>query len=983
MKKSVFKKPLALIAASALMLTSVFTGITASADSASAADIIAATKFAKKPIYEVDFTKYGKGQAAPSDWIGEYEYPFLWRANGSYINKLLAENYDDDGMGLKYGAVKKVNIVTLPELNTENYVVTVEASFKSGNNDGSFGIATDIPTDYTLKEKALESGIAYNKDNRVLVWHEEFDGDALDSSSFGFERSMDNSDIAYSNDAQNVKVCNGNLVLKANRTENGYTTAEGLSTKKTMAFKYGYLEMRARVPYSHGAWPSLWAKSSPTHHEENVGWGAEVDIFEVFSSTNKLYPNLHKYGHDQGPHYDIQSTALKSNGYTFADGADLNDYHIYGFEWTKDYMKFYVDGVCYQTYDLNAPIILEKGNEVEFKFGINDGYYEFSPVFRPISSTAQSVKYSVMTDGKIPFDGADNLTAQVWFVDDGKLGKLSTGDETAPTQRQSDEDMESFAYDKTGINGDFYRLKFNTGIHTVKIKCQDEPFKITALLLKRVKETEKYSDVEKNYNGTEKYNGAPIIVEGESPVLRNDYSLTAKADNSDIKVTPNDSKHSVINYIGGENWAKPYQEIVWETQVPKDGLYAVDFFFKQNSIINGCAFRSLKIDGEIPFAEAKTIAFPYKTAWQNMRLKDENGNEALLRLTKGKHRISLCVTLGTVAEVYKSLQGITEKVGSMYLDVVMITGETPDSNRDYELYKQIPDYETRLEDIYDELSSLSAVLKSRSDINGELDAAVRNMMRAVKKMHDERYKSHMYLDTYYSYYQTLCSWLFDIKDMSLSLDKIVLSTPGRKCEVKSGGFFKAVWFTLKRFAVSFTGDYTLDLVTLKAAFLARIEIFTETRSAVGVALGSVAARNIDKLMIGALIFGAKHCLFDCHDLTFDVFIVVVGKTHIGCDRCAGNGNFCPLCPYLFGQHFHTVGKDFQHTNVVIAHHTFRVPFTNHNDKVFFFAKAAEKRVFAVLIHPENNLAFANAESVFNLVVFRHSLFLFHCLHLLY
>ena len=187
-----------------------------------------------------------------------------------------------------------------------------------------------------------------------MFWYEEFDGDALDSSSFGFERSMDNSDIAYSNDAQNVKVCNGNLVLKANRTENGYTTAEGLSTKKTMAFKYGYLEMRARVPYSHGAWPSLWAKSSPTHHEENVGWGAEVDIFEVFSSTNKLYPNLHKYGHDQGPHYDIQSTALKSNGYTFADGADPNDYHIYGFEWTKDYMKFYVDGVCYQTYDLNA-----------------------------------------------------------------------------------------------------------------------------------------------------------------------------------------------------------------------------------------------------------------------------------------------------------------------------------------------------------------------------------------------------------------------------------------------------------------------------------------------------------------------------------------------------------------------------------------------------------------------------------------------------
>ena len=49
--------------------------------------------------------------------------------------------------------------------------------------------------------------------------------------------------------------------------------------------------MRARVPYSHGAWPSLWAKSSPTHHEENVGWGAEVDIFEVFSSCIRIYIN--------------------------------------------------------------------------------------------------------------------------------------------------------------------------------------------------------------------------------------------------------------------------------------------------------------------------------------------------------------------------------------------------------------------------------------------------------------------------------------------------------------------------------------------------------------------------------------------------------------------------------------------------------------------------------------------------------------------
>ena len=229
--------------------------------------------------------------------------------------------------------------------------------------------------------------------------------------------------------------------------------------------------------------------------------------------------------------------------------------------------------------------------------------------------------------------------------------------------------------------------------------------------------------------------------------------------------------------------------------------------------MNGCAFRSLKIDGEIPFEEARCISFSYKTAWQSMRLKGEDGEELKVYLTRGKHKLSLTVTLGPVAEIYESLQAITEKIGEMYIDIVMITGETPDSGRDYELYKQIPDYEQELGEIYDELSALSENLKSRKDINGELDAAVRNMMRTVKQMHDKRYESHMYLDNYYSYYQTLCSWLFDIKNMALSLDKICLSAPDSECQVKRGGFFEGIAFSFKRFIASFSGDYTVNSIS--------------------------------------------------------------------------------------------------------------------------------------------------------------------------
>ena len=51
-------------------------------------------------------------------------------------------------------------------------------------------------------------------------------------------------------------------------------------------------------------------------------------------------------------------------------------------------------------------------------------------------------------------------------------------------------------------------------------------------------------------------------------------------------------------------------------------------------------------------------------------------------------------------------------MGDLYLDIVMITGEDPDTNRDYELHKQIPEFEETLTDSLKKLNALS------KDLNG-------------------------------------------------------------------------------------------------------------------------------------------------------------------------------------------------------------------------------------------------------------------------
>lgn len=457
---------------------------------------------------------------------------------------------------------------------------------------------------------------------------------------------------------------------------------------------------------------------------------------------------------------------------------------------------------------LKNPQKLSDGKSVDISVNLPQGIYEPILLYSAADQSAQEVEYSLKLDGAYPFEEASMLTAPVYYQDDGDFITLLSGDQTASTQKQLDGLMSSAAYDIEGVRLTPYTVDISEGVHTVTVTSIGNDFNICGIAFNIPEDLKSYKEVQAGYNSVAEYNGRQITIEAEKPLYRNDFSLTAKSDTGSGDITPRSATKSLINYIGGSTWSRPAQELTWEFEVPEDGLYSIGFSFKQNTIINGNSYRWLKIDGKTPFEEAATIAFPYKSAWQYKNFSDENGEDYLFHLTKGKHTVSLAVTLVGVSEVYDILNEICANIGDTYLDIVMITGETPDANRDYELYKQIPDFQEKLLGYYNELTVLSDSLNSNKDINGELDGAVKNMARVSKQMYDEKYASHLYLDTFYSYYQTLSSWLYEIKNMGLSLDKIIISAPGSEVNTERMNIFQKFGFSFTRFIKSFAGDYS-------------------------------------------------------------------------------------------------------------------------------------------------------------------------------
>jgi len=185
----------------------------------------------------------------------------------------------------------------------------------------------------------------------TAIWFDEFNVDgAPNNAKWGYDLGAggwgNNEAQYYTNRVENVIVQNGVLkikTIKENYSGSNYTSARIL-TKDKFSFKYGKVEIKAKLPSGGGIWPALWMLGN---NIGTVGWPAcgEIDIMEnVGNSPDKIYGTLHHPGHSGG------------NG----DGATVNiantttEFHIYCLDWRADFIKFYVDNQLFYTFTNSA-----------------------------------------------------------------------------------------------------------------------------------------------------------------------------------------------------------------------------------------------------------------------------------------------------------------------------------------------------------------------------------------------------------------------------------------------------------------------------------------------------------------------------------------------------------------------------------------------------------------------------------------------------
>ena len=179
------------------------------------------------------------------------------------------------------------------------------------------------------------AGAAPPEGDYKLVWHDEFDGEALDLTKWDYRGLGPRRDAV--NTKESVRVDGeGHLVLTTSKVGGEYHTGM-VGTQGKFETTFAYFECRVKMQTQVGHWSAFWLQS-PTINEvgDSRVNGVEMDIFEYLASTpDLLRMNLHWDGYGD----EHKSSGFQSRAPGLSEG-----YHTIGLEWLPEGYALYVDG---------------------------------------------------------------------------------------------------------------------------------------------------------------------------------------------------------------------------------------------------------------------------------------------------------------------------------------------------------------------------------------------------------------------------------------------------------------------------------------------------------------------------------------------------------------------------------------------------------------------------------------------------------------
>lgn len=540
------------------------------------------------------------------------------------------------------------------------------------------------------------------------------------------------------------------------------------------------------------------AKSGYEKNKDSNALFGEVTYNELATYEEYLDANSSVAKGDEHVVIDASNLVYKTDGAKVLDGSE------YPVESKPNYDKV---------------IETTESDDVTFKFNMKSaGRYNIILNYHTVTGKDINISRELQINGEIPFENVSNCNFTRCFTDklvereDGTTGfKVDYyGNEMRPDQTEILTWKSAYVIDSYGYVTEPLEFFFKKGENTISLNGVAEPVIIGSIEIVPLKETISYDEYIKQYSG-KNYDGDEIIIEGETALYKSDKTLYPSVDVSTASTSSGDKGISAyvqtVNLIGGSSWASTGQTITWVVgENVKEGLYAINFKYRQNVNDGMNSPRRLYVNGEVPYTEAKALEFGYTREWSMHSPEKQDESQCLIYLKPGDE-ITLETNLSKLGNYLSQTNEVLTSLNEIYRKIIKITSTEPDKNRDYQLDELIPD---DIELIGKKRDALQKIVDGITEYAGEKSsglAIIDTLIRQMTKMYDDPDEIAKELSYFKTNVGSLGTWLNSASSIPLEIDYISLSKPGSEIKKPEANFFKNMVYGINRFISSFTVDY--------------------------------------------------------------------------------------------------------------------------------------------------------------------------------
>lgn len=459
--------------------------------------------------------------------------------------------------------------------------------------------------------------------------------------------------------------------------------------------------------------------------------------------------------------------------------------------------------------DYGEAVSLGVGDSVSFNVVAPEGgTYNVWLEYRITGSENGEQAISVSVNGETSESTGSLPLEKRWRNENDEFATDSLGNDSLPMQVFVDGYYNVLLNDSKFSNSYGLSFALNAGDNSFGLQLLAGQINLKKVTVTPASVLPSYADYDLA-NPTEKATGEEISLEAEKPLYKTDITVLAES-SKDINVTPYNTYKSKLNTIVS---SEAGQRVRYEFEVAAAGRYTISLNYAVTDA-NTTAFRTVYIDGKVPFGELQHYPLPYSDDYTFVTLGTDKPFE--IYLTAGKHTIDIEVDGAQMYAITAPLEEVSASLSSLYLDLRKLVGPNPDKDREWIVFDYFPEIVNDMNGYVDVINRQKQLLMefNGNDVKNQaavyLDAALRSLNKLLEKPNEIPNNIALISEGTSSVVQSISSAVMEVDSGTMNLDRIFITPSGSETKFKVRSGFTKFWESVKFFFYTFGDNYSTE-----------------------------------------------------------------------------------------------------------------------------------------------------------------------------